>query len=299
MKRALLARARSVRVRTRLGRGAKRRPGRRAADCDRGNAGAMKHRFVTACLHTGLAVGKQPTMSSVRDLLAQLHPVAIRQPMIRLGSDGDGGYLVPDDLEGIVACFSPGVDAWAPFEADVIARGIPCFMADASVETPPIDGGHFIKKFVGVVNDHTTIKLEDWVQALAPPTGDLILQMDIEGAEWPVLLHVSDEVLRRFRIIVVEMHDLERILDKHALQIIQAVFARLGEHFYIVHNHPNNYGRSVRKGSLVIPRVIEMTLLRKDRAEPVGFASTFPHPLDRKNAPHHPDVTLPSAWFQV
>jgi len=123
--------------------------------------------------------------------------------------------------------------------------------------------------------------------------------MDIEGAEWAVLLNVSDEALRRFRIIVVELHDLERMLDKHALQIIQAVFARLGRDFHVVHNHPNNYGRSVRKGSLVIPRVLEMTLLRRDRAEPIGFASTFPHPLDRTNDPHHPDVTLPPAWYGV
>jgi hypothetical protein len=71
----------------------------------------------------------------------------------------------------------------------------------------------------------------------------------------------------------------------------------LCQDFYIVHNHPNNYGKSVRKGRLVIPRVLEMTLLRKDRADPTGFASTFPHALDRKNAPEQRDATLPRAWY--
>lgn len=60
---------------------------------------------------------------------------------------GDGGYLIPDDLEGISACFSPGVDDRATFETSLIARGIPCFLADASVDKAPIDGDmiHFTK----------------------------------------------------------------------------------------------------------------------------------------------------------
>lgn len=257
----------------------------------------MKHAFITASLNAGVAVAKQPEVSAVRQLIEQLRPVTTDKSLIRLGADEDGGYLVPDDLDGIVACFSPGVDVWAPFESDMIARGIPCFMADASVDGPPIEGAHFIKKFLGVVNDETTIRLDDWVAENAPSAGDLLLQMDIEGAEWPVLLNASTEVLSRFRIIVIELHDLERLMDKHALQIVQAVFARLCQDFHVVHNHPNNYGKSVRKGNLVIPRVLEMTLLRKDRAEATGFASTFPHPLDRTNAPDQPDVALPAAWY--
>jgi hypothetical protein len=42
------------------------------------------------------------------------------------------------------------------------------------------------------------------VRTHAPSAGDLILQMDIEGAEWPVILNASQEVLTRFRIIVLE-----------------------------------------------------------------------------------------------
>jgi hypothetical protein len=53
-----------------------------------------------------------------------------------------------------------------------------------------------------------------------PSSDDLILQMDIEGAEWHVLLNVSRDTLRRFRIIVIELHDLERLMDKHAFVII-------------------------------------------------------------------------------
>ncbi len=79
----------------------------------------------------------------------------------------------------------------ASFEAAIVARGISCFLADASVSGPPIAGPliHFDRKFLGVVDDDLTTTMDTWVKAYAPPTGDLILQMDIEGAEWPVLLN--------------------------------------------------------------------------------------------------------------
>jgi hypothetical protein len=252
-------------------------------------------------LHLGFAAAKLTDLAAVWGLIARLHPMDTEYGLIRLGDDGDGGYLVPNDLAGIVACFSPGVDNRASFEASLIERGIPCFLADGSVSAAPIDSEmvQFTKKFLGVVNNETTITLDDWVRSSRPKDdGDLILQMDIEGSEWPVLLNVSRETLRRFRVIVIEFHDLERLMDKHAFGLIASVFHRLLQDFYIVHNHPNNYGRSVRYGSLVIPRVQEMTLIRRDRVKSLSFAQTFPHPLDVNNDANSPDLVLPAQWFR-
>jgi hypothetical protein len=259
----------------------------------------MKYAFVTACLNVGISVAMQTDKASVRELIALLHPLATEHPLIRLGSHGDGGYLVPDDLNGVAACFSPGVDNRATFETSLIERGIPCYLTDGSVDAAPIrdDIVHFTKKYLGVTNNETTITLDDWVNSNKPGNEDLILQMDIEGAEWIVLLNVSHKTLRRFRMIVIELHDLERLMDKHAFGIIKATFERLLQDFYIVHNHPNNYGRTVRSGSLVIPRVLEMTLIRKDRVTSTQFARIFPHPLDAKNDLKRADIPLPAPWF--
>jgi hypothetical protein len=261
----------------------------------------LKISFVTACLNLGFAVAKRTDMMAVDKLITRLHPIRTQYPLIRLGDVGDGGYLVPDDLNDIAACFSPGVDNRASFETSLIERGIPCFLADASVSAAPINGDmvHFTKKFLGVVNDETTITLDDWVRSKKPENdGDLILQMDIDGAEWSVLLNASRETLVRFRIVVIEFHDLERLMDRHAFSVIAAVFDRLLQDFYIVHNHPNNHGRSVRCGQLVIPRVQEMTLIRKDRVKPLSFAQEFPHRLDANNDINSPDLTLPPQWFR-
>ena len=256
----------------------------------------LRHTFVTVCLNAGISVGKQSNIHDVKDVVSKLKPVQTEHELIRLGAAADGGYLVPDDLDGIAACFSPGVSTHATFEEELIGRGIPCFLADASVDGAPIPDVDFRKKFLGVVLDDRTITLDDWVDDVGLP-GDLILQMDIEGSEWPVLLNVRDETLHRFRMLIVEFHDLDRLMDKFGLPILRSVFLRLMKSFEIVHVHPNNYGGVVRKGTFQIPRSLEITFLRKDRARTVTPARALAHPLDRPNTTALRDISLPAAWF--
>lgn len=75
-----------------------------------------------------------------------------RHPLRRVGPARDGGYLLPDDLEGIVACISPGVDVETGFDLEIAELGIPVFMADASVEGPAIEHAnfHFQPMFIDV-----------------------------------------------------------------------------------------------------------------------------------------------------
>jgi len=70
----------------------------------------------------------------VRRFIERLHPVATKQTVGALGAHRDGVYLAPDDLDGIAACFWPGVDKGrlATFEDALIARGIPCFLIGGS-----------------------------------------------------------------------------------------------------------------------------------------------------------------------
>ncbi|WP_445167259.1 FkbM family methyltransferase [Mycolicibacterium sp. Dal123E01] len=258
----------------------------------------LKHIAVSAAFRLGISIAKMTPNDEVRELLRQLYPVTTEHELIRLGCAGDGGYLVPDDLAGIEACFSPGVDNRATFEEALLAQGIRCHLADRSVEKSPIDSADctFVKKYVGVVTNGDFITLDRWIEEMEPNDGDLLLQMDIEGAEWPALLNISDTNLARFRIIVLELHDMERLMDKHAFRIINAVMGRLLEKFYVVHNHPNNYGGLVKVDSIEIPRALEITLLRRDRGTSSGFATQFPHRLDHANAEDRNDIALPAAW---
>ncbi|RMH40947.1 MAG: hypothetical protein D6688_12275 [Alphaproteobacteria bacterium] len=236
----------------------------------------------------------------LEDVYEMVRPVETEHPLVRIGGAEDGGYLVPDDLEGVVACYSPGVADKADFELEMAARGIPSFMADRSVEGPPVAHPmfHFEKKFLGSRVDDGTVTLDDWVGRTAPATGDLVLQMDIEGAEYDVLSTVSPEVLKRFRIIVVEFHRLYGLVRRKEHPRIRATFERLSKDFAVVHIHPNNAVPVHRFGRHEIPPLLEMTFLRRDRISEMRPATRFPHPLDRPNVADMPDFPLPPIWYR-
>ena len=259
----------------------------------------MLRQFVqSAILRLGYNLRRRVATDRVAALLARMQPVETRFELVRLGGNDDGGYLVPDDLGELKACFSPGVDRTASFEADIIKRGICCFLADASVEGPPVSDPliEFDKKFLGVVNDAQTTTLDAWVKGKLgkKPDGDLLLQMDIEGHEWAVLLNASDAVLQRFRIIVLELHGLPHCFDEVTFNLFDACLDRLNRMFHVVHAHPNNATYPLRLGDLTIPYLLEITLLRRDRAEALGYVQKFPHRLDRPNVTDIPDLTLPA-----
>ena len=227
-------------------------------------------------------------------------PTAVQQNLVRLGSAGDGGYLVPDDLSGIHACFSPGVAHNADFEQDMTLRGSRCYLADYSVDVAPISGPliDFEKKFVGDTNDEFHIRLQDWVfQKIGDNKDDLLLQMDIEGEEYLVISDTPIETLRRFRIIIVEFHELNEIFIIQRLPFIRHVFRKLIREFVVVHIHPNNNCPVFIDGDIVIPSVMEFTFLRRDRIVPSDQILEFPHPLDAANVANKPDVVLPQCWY--
>jgi hypothetical protein len=237
--------------------------------------------------------------AEILELIQRLRPRSCTAPLIRLGGDGDGGYLIPDDLEGIEYCFSPGVNRTADFENQLADRNIRSFLADYSVEQPPLSRPEFVfdRKFIGARSDEIFMTLDEWKQKYLPAyQGDLLLQMDIEGGEYEVLLNVTMELLSSFRIIVVELHSLEQLFDRFAFSIMKSCFEKLLSRFYVVHVHPNNCRGMVMQRGIGIPDVIEMTLYNRRRGEPGAYRSDYPHPLDADNCKGRPSLTLPECW---
>lgn len=231
-------------------------------------------------------------------ILAMLQPFRAPVPMIRIGPEKDGGYVLPDDLDGIVACFSPGVSNVLGFDEEVAACGIPCFLADGSVEGPedPPPGMCFEPLFLGGASGDGVIALDDWVCGRAPEAGDLMLQMDIEGAEYDVLSASSAEVLSRFRIIVLEYHRLGSLFVKEERDRISPALEALARDFEVVHVHGNNYEKPLRVGGRRFPPVLEVTYLRRDRMGEARRDAVIPHPLDRPNNPRRPDLQISRFW---
>jgi hypothetical protein len=236
----------------------------------------------------------------VLDLIHKLSPQDCGFKMIRVGSQGDGGYLIPDDLQGIEYCFSPGVSKVSDFENQLAERGIKSFLADYSVDKLPISRPEFTfdKKFLGSFDRDRYMTLASWKDKYLPGYGgDLILQMDIEGAEFEVIFSTPETLLDQFRIIVIEFHHLQNLFDPFAFTLFSACFEKLLQHFHVAHIHPNNFRGSVKFGDIEIPEVMEFTFFNKRRAHSTRPLSDFPHPLDVENKTTYPPMPLPKCWY--
>jgi len=253
-----------------------------------------------------------PGSADLRETLLIMKPKPSPYPLIRIGGEGDGAYLVPADLAGITACFSPGVNNAKDFEDQLTDEyGIACHMCDKSSDpekfrTPLKTGLQTFKKaWLDVTQADDCISLEHWVAELSPaPQDDLLLQIDIEGAEYRNLLQTPAATLKRFRIIVVELHGLAMILDPDIFRcVLKPLLEKLDSLFVCVHAHPNNCcGDFKIPGSeLNMPQVHELTFLRRDRIDAAAgrefFAPLLPHPADiARNMTKNPPLFLSPGW---
>ena len=247
----------------------------------------------------GMHAAARTQPAALRALLSALRPLDGGVPLIRVGPDGDGGYLVPDDLDGIRHAFSPGVSNESGFELELARRGMRVFLADYSVDGPAARHPSLVfdKRFVGCLTDERFMTLDDWHTAkLGTDGSDLLLQMDIEGAEYETLLAASPSLLGRFRIMVIEFHRLPQLWNEPFFALAARAFERLLATHAVVHIHPNNCCGSVKSAGLEIPRIAEFTFLRRDRLRSSAHRTTFPHPLDRPNVAKAP-LDLPACWY--
>ncbi|MGL1932623.1 MAG: FkbM family methyltransferase [Desulfotalea sp.] len=236
----------------------------------------------------------------VKKLIQKLHPIKCKKELIRMGPNGDGGYLLPDDLLGINTCFSPGVSDVSGFEKDCADLGMEVYLADKSVDKPEFnhDKFHFTKKFIGATNDDTFMTLDNWVINSGKDNGeDLLLQIDIEGYEYEVFLATSDKLMKRFRVIVAEFHQLDKFWSEPYFNLTSRAIEKILETHSCVHLHPNNCKETLNINGLNIPKVMELTFVRNDRVEKESFQTSFPHSLDF-DCTDNKSTTLSKCWYR-
>ena len=228
-------------------------------------------------------------------------------PLVRIGSAHDGGYTIPEAAIGASQILlSMGLsDDWS-FEDEFRARTgarVVCF--DGSV-TGRFWVKHALKSLVhGRARrasrflayrrffrqprvEHRRLMVgyggEGFVslgKILAElPDEPILLKCDIEGGEY----RIFDDLVasaHRFTAIAIELHDVDLHRDR-----VSAVLARLHQ-FVVADLHGNNFAGTDPVGD---PITVEMTLLRRDLADPA--ATAVPDLGDRRNDPSRPEVEL-------
>lgn len=251
---------------------------------------------------------KDPSPAEVRKLIESLHPRNCGKGLLRLGGKGDGGYLIPNDLDDIKYCFSAGVGDSIDFEIALAKCSVASFLIDGSIAELPSKASYFggwgmkfDRMFLGAINDRTTWTMERWISKYPSHNfyGNAILKMDIEGSEYEALLSTPAWILEHFRIIVVEFHSLDRMFDAFGFPLIRACFQKLNEAFQVVHLHPNNCCPLHVRDEIEIPELMEFTFYNRFRnaGSFAPFTQTYPLPLDQDNIPDKDTLALPRCWY--
>lgn len=249
---------------------------------------------------------EKSTLEKIDLALQILVPKPCGHSLIRIGGAGDGGYLLPEDLEGIEALFSPGVNNFKDFEDYLVQNfKIKSYMCDytsdiSKLRTPIIEGMQFFeKKWLDVNQSDDSIDLNDWVTKNTTDSSDLMLQMDIEGAEYRNLLNIKSGILKRFRMIVIELHGLRHLWNSSFLNgILYETLSKIDNDFICVHAHPNNCCGVSTYGDWTVPNVMEFTFLRRDRIKPTEYLLTLPQTNDIPNVPTKAPLHLTGEWLK-
>ena len=192
--------------------------------------------------------------------------VEIDSSLIRIGSANDGGYLLLDDFSDSDVLLSMGIGDNNSFDVE-IANKISCVhMFDHTIDQLPelIKNGYFHK--VGISDsDSQNFKTIPQVLLEFPPDQEFILKIDVEGDEWKIFDNLEGKLFSRFRQIIGEFHGFHSLINQpDQLERATRVLSKLVSSHRFVNLHPNNWARVDLIKGMLVPDVIEFTLVRED-----------------------------------
>lgn len=209
---------------------------------------------------------------------------------VRLGDSSDGGYVLLADSQakGVI---SIGVGTNTSWDQAMAAKGLAVHMFDHTIRRPPQSGaGCFFHRLgLGSESSESLRTLEEIVHLSGlQDAGQLILKVDVEGAEWDALRTVD---LTRFSQVLIELHDLTDLASSRSVQILD-VLKGIARTHVPVNLHANNYSQLVRFGSFWFPDVVEVTFANRSLLEGSLEWSLPDDPLNSPCDPRVPDIAL-------
>jgi hypothetical protein len=233
----------------------------------------------------------QSERQAVRHALwAEVQPVTIPGcDLRRFGEDHDGGYLLCANwLDAVTAGYSYGIngyDGWGCAVAAAIGRPVhqyDCF----NTTVPPCDSPTvFHAECVGprteTLEGRPFRSLTEHLAINGHTGRRVVVKVDIEGAEWDILLAASDGVLQQIDQLILEFHG---VTEPKYVDGVK----RLKEHFHVANLHMNNF--SCANGLAPFPAwAYEVLFVNKRLAVAGAPRATAFAAADRPNLPTAPD----------
>ena len=203
---------------------------------------------------------------------------------VRIGAEGDGGYVLLNDFENIKFAYSFGISSEISFDKALADKNIDIFMYDHTIEKLPFFNMKFHWKKIGLVEKKEKLvnmkTLDELIKENAHENEkNMILKIDIEGSEWNILYELNYEILIKFKYIIIEFHFLVGFKS-----LFEKVFKKLSETHQIFHLHCNNCASVVNIDGNNICFALEVSLIIKENNSFLKSSELYPiNNIDFKN----------------
>ncbi len=205
-----------------------------------------------------------------------------------------------DDIDSATTpiAYSIGINRDVSWDTDIANRGIDVFMYDHTIPGLPTAHPRFHFHRLGLTGTIPGDALRTLAHIVSDNHHDrheqMLLKLDIEGAEWDALSHAPSALLARFSQIVIELHDLIPTTHDDHSALIPRVLEKLLETHRPVHVHGNSYRNSLVLPGLVLPACAEVTYVSRavygERLKPC--TRLFPTQFDASNHRGRCDMLL-------
>lgn len=232
-------------------------------------------------------------ITQLRNLLS-IAEVCSNPQYVRVGKAFDGGYIMYDDFSSVDVAYSFGINDDVSWDLDIAKRGINIYMYDHTINCLPMKNDHFHYFKIGICGNKTKKDDLKTLPELLRINGhenklNMILKIDVEGAEWEFLSELPSDILKHFKQIILELHNLNN--TKIENNIVNGL-TNLNKTHQAVHIHGNNNSSGFFIGGLVMPNSLEVTYLNREIYDFTYSDKVFPTELDQPNNPAWPDIIL-------
>ena len=203
---------------------------------------------------------------------------------VRIGNEGDGGYILLNDFANIKIAYSFGIKDEISFDKGLADKNIDIFMYDHTISQLPYTNPKFHWEKIGLTEEKGKYNNFKTLDELLKENGhtierNMILKIDIEGSEWDIFSNINEDILKQFKYIITELHFNDAIESKYS-----QVLKKLNKTHQIFHLHCNNCSPIINFDGFNICYAIEISYIIREGYSFLKHSDYFPEKgIDFKN----------------
>lgn len=201
-------------------------------------------------------------------LISIIEPVQNNEKLIRLGSENDGGYIIPVRFMRNTSWITIGLGANVDFENELASLGNQVKSFDHTILSRPLRLSRLVTWYkIGWGSPKNSRELASLSDILRIAEIDLqrswCLKFDIEGNEWDLISQIHN-LNKLPSLICCEIHGLKFNPDysnnRDRIEKLQLLL----KHYECIYINGNNYSADLKSKYVNIHDIVELTLIKKD-----------------------------------